>query len=67
MDYIFFSVQTVYNYSMKNKDCRWSDENHFGRFFEMENRYIFDKIPFSVPVAIVKTVWKYYKQKQCES
>lgn len=56
VDYLFFSVQTVFNYSLKKEACQWGDEDHLARFFTMENRYIFELIPFNLPMAIMKTV-----------
>lgn len=56
VDYFIYSLQTMYSYTLKVQQCGWSDAKHVQRYFTLENLFIFDTVPFSVPLAITKTV-----------
>lgn len=41
---------------MKSITCDWTDDNHFMRYFELENRFLIESVSFSIPVVVIKMV-----------
>lgn len=56
-DLVIFTAQSIVNYRMRMRECKWADKNHLQRFFTIENMYLFAHIPYSIWVAMLKMLF----------
>lgn len=55
-EYVLESIQKGLSFMRNFEHCGWTLEEQVERYFVFANRYIFERIPYSLPAAVLKTV-----------
>lgn len=64
---MIYVVQTIWNYSLKIEKCHWEVHDRWKHYITSEFAYIFELIPYSIPLAVlifVSIEGSYRKKKQ---
>lgn len=52
-------LQTVWNFTLKMEKCNWEIEDKWKHYFTSEYNYIFELLPYNLPLAILLLVRNY--------
>lgn len=61
-EHIIYLVQNIWMYKLQIERCNWPVHDYWRNFITAEHNYIFEVVPYNVPLAIVIVVFVIHTQ-----